>query len=76
MYLAHTMFSVLMTEVGLHFGRDRTTVAHACALVEDRRDEFVFDTLICQFEEALEHASDAISAAMPNSLSHKRHACQ
>ena len=32
-----------LTEVGRLFARDRTTVAHACALVEDRREEAPFD---------------------------------
>ncbi len=60
MYLAHTTFSVLMTEVGLHFNRDRTTVRHACATVEDRRDEFAFDTMICQLEDALKQVAETI----------------
>ncbi len=53
MYLAHTTFSVMMTEVGLHFNRDRTTVRHACSTVEDRRDDLAFDTMICQLEDLL-----------------------
>ncbi len=38
MYLAHVSFGLTLTTVGHAFGRDRTTVAHACALVEDARD--------------------------------------
>ena len=38
MYLAHVSFGMTLTTVGQAFGRDRTTVAHACALVEDARD--------------------------------------
>jgi hypothetical protein len=61
MYLAHTKFSILMTEVGLHFCRDRTTVSYACAQIEDRRDEFSFDLMICQLEALLGEALEAIS---------------
>ena len=61
MYLAHTKFSILMTEVGLHFRRDRTTVSYACAQIEDRRDDFSFDLMICQLEALLGEALAAIS---------------
>lgn len=60
MYLCHTMFGILMTEVGYHFKRDRTTVAHACALVEDKRDDLSFDVLLCQLEALLADARDAL----------------
>lgn len=43
MYVAHTALGFSMREVGLGFGRDRTTVLHACHLVEDLRDDADFD---------------------------------
>ena len=43
MYLAHVSCGMSMTAVGRLFSRDRTTVAHACAMIEDRRDDPVFD---------------------------------
>lgn len=43
MYLAHVTFGLTLTTVGRAFGRDRTTVSHACALVEDARDNPEFD---------------------------------
>ena len=43
MYLAHVGCGLTLTEVGRLFARDRTTVAHACGLVEDRREEPPFD---------------------------------
>lgn len=43
MYLAHVACGLSLTDVGLIFARDRTTVAHACAVIEDRRDDPVFD---------------------------------
>ena len=43
MYLAHVIGQVPVSEAAPHFGRDRTTLAHACARIEDRRDEARFD---------------------------------
>lgn len=46
MYTAHTALGVSMKEVGKAFGRDRSTVAHACATIEDLRDDKEFDRLL------------------------------
>ena len=43
MYLAHVALGITMRDVGGLFSRDRTTVAHACSVIEDRRDEPSFD---------------------------------
>ncbi|MDX2288572.1 MAG: helix-turn-helix domain-containing protein [Hyphomicrobiaceae bacterium] len=43
MYLAHVACGMSLTEVGRIFERDRTTVAYACGLVEDRRDDPLID---------------------------------
>jgi chromosomal replication initiation ATPase DnaA len=43
MYLAHISCGLSFTEVGALFARDRTTVAHACTVIEDRRDDPIFD---------------------------------
>jgi chromosomal replication initiation ATPase DnaA len=43
MYLAHVSCGLTLTDVGRVFARDRTTVAHACAVIEDRRDDPCFD---------------------------------
>ncbi|MCC7252348.1 helix-turn-helix domain-containing protein [Hyphomicrobium sp.] len=43
MYVAHVSCGWNLTDVGQIFARDRTTVAHACAVIEDRRDDPVFD---------------------------------
>jgi chromosomal replication initiation ATPase DnaA len=43
MYLAHVACGLSLTEAGELFSRDRTTVAHACQVVEDRREEPAFD---------------------------------
>lgn len=60
MYLSHTMFSILLTEVGLYFRRDRTTVSYACALIEDKRDDPDFDLMIAQLESLLTDARHAM----------------
>ena len=52
MYLAHVGFGLSMAEVGRAFGRDRTTVVHACHLIEDRRDDVRFDQLLDHLEQA------------------------
>ena len=39
MYLCHVVCGLSLTEVGTLFARDRTIVAHACEVVEDRRDD-------------------------------------
>jgi chromosomal replication initiation ATPase DnaA len=53
MYLAHVVFGHSLTEVGEIFGRDRTTVSYACALIEDLRDDRGFDAEICALEDRL-----------------------
>ena len=60
MYLAHTIFCVSQSEVGGRFGRDRTTVKHACARIEDRRDDPVFEARLIAMEALLEEARFAM----------------
>ncbi|MCB2051443.1 MAG: hypothetical protein KDE63_08440 [Novosphingobium sp.] len=43
MYLVHVTCGRNQSDVGEAFGRDRTTVAHACMIIEDRRDDETFD---------------------------------
>jgi chromosomal replication initiation ATPase DnaA len=43
MYLAHVAYGLSLSDVGRAFDRDRTTVAHACGVVEDRRDDVSID---------------------------------
>lgn len=53
MYLAHTAAGLPLTIVAAHFGRDRTTAAHACRLIEDRRDDSSFDAALTELENLL-----------------------
>ncbi|MCW5721270.1 MAG: chromosomal replication initiator DnaA [Devosia sp.] len=53
MYLAHVVFGASLAEIGLAFGRDRTTVSHACGLIEDLRDDPAFDAELERLESVL-----------------------
>jgi chromosomal replication initiation ATPase DnaA len=50
MYLCHVGFELSLARVAAAFGRDRSTVAHACHAIEDRRDEGQFDLWIGALE--------------------------
>lgn len=51
MYLAHTSFSMVMSEVAVGFCRERTTVMYACHLVEDRREDEEYDAVVSTLEK-------------------------
>ncbi len=53
MYLAHVAFRLSFTQVGNLFGRDRTTVAHACGVIEDLRDDEHLDRALTVLAGAL-----------------------
>ena len=53
MYLAHVGCGMSLTEPGRLFDRDRTTVAHACGIIEDRRDDPLFDRALDLLEWAV-----------------------
>lgn len=50
MYVTHVVLKLSMSEIGKSFGRDRTTVLHACHLIEDLRDDEDFDRIIIMTE--------------------------
>jgi chromosomal replication initiation ATPase DnaA len=60
MYLAHVVCGLSLTEVGALFARDRTTVSHACNLVEDRRDDPELDRRLEYLERAVASLIDAL----------------
>ena len=61
MYVAHVVLGLSMNEVGRGFGRDRTTVLHACHLIEDMREDEDFNRIVAMIERvadaALRHRS-------------------
>ncbi|WP_375165892.1 helix-turn-helix domain-containing protein [Chelativorans sp.] len=51
MYVAHVVLRLSMNDIGRGFGRDRTTVLHACHTIEDLRDDEDFDRIIHMTEQ-------------------------
>ena len=52
-YLLRTRLHMSYEEAGACFARDRTTAAHACYRIEERREDPGFDTLIDCLELAI-----------------------
>ena len=67
MYLAHVVFGLTLTDVGRAFGRDRTTAAYACELIENRRDDPVLDAAL----EALEYACGSLARCLREKTPHR-----
>jgi len=61
MYLAHVSCGLSLTETGELFGRDRTTVSHACQVVEDRREDPEFDRAL----QLLENITKILPFCLP-----------
>jgi chromosomal replication initiation ATPase DnaA len=62
-HLAHTRLGLSFTEAGAYFGRDRTTAAHACRTVEDKREDPSIDAIVDFLERAIEICPDLRSGA-------------
>lgn len=60
MYLAHVACGLSYSAIGRAFRRDRTTAAHACRLVEERRDDPAIDRQL--------HALEAVGAELARTL--------
>lgn len=56
MYVTHVSLGLSMREVGQGFGRDRTTVLHACHQIEDMRDDAEFDQIVARVERVVRAA--------------------
>ncbi|MAZ18363.1 MAG: hypothetical protein CL535_18815 [Ahrensia sp.] len=50
MYVGHVTLGLKMAEVGAGFGRDKSTVVHACHTIEDMRDDEDFDLIVARVE--------------------------
>jgi chromosomal replication initiation ATPase DnaA len=46
MYVSHVALGLSMNDIGRGFNRDRTTVLHACHLVEDLREDKDFERVV------------------------------
>ena len=54
MYLSHVALGRSLAEVGSAFQRHRTTVSHACAMIEELREDPQFDAEVSRLERAIE----------------------
>ncbi|MBU2605776.1 MAG: hypothetical protein KKC43_07790 [Alphaproteobacteria bacterium] len=52
-YLTHVALGMSLARVARAFGRDRSTVAYACHLIEDKRDDRDFDDWLEQLPMGL-----------------------
>jgi Bacterial dnaA protein helix-turn-helix len=66
-YIAHVAFELSLARVAIAFGRDRSTVAHACHVIEDRREDEAFDDWIGALEASLREAPAPQRPAMAQS---------
>lgn len=53
MYVAHTSLDLTMQDVADGFSRDRSTVMHACHMIEDLRDDDDFDRIVSRTEKTV-----------------------
>ncbi len=53
MYLLHTSLCMSFSATGRFYGRDRTTAAHACRLVEEQRETGNVDALVDCLERSI-----------------------
>jgi len=63
-YLTHVAFELSLSRTAEAFGRDRSTVAHACHRTEDRRDDPRFDACMDDLETCLRSAPEPGKAAL------------
>ena len=52
-YLMHTGLSLTLSDISVLLGRDRTTIGHACRMIEDLRDCPDFDHRLLMLEDAI-----------------------
>ncbi|MDI7775410.1 helix-turn-helix domain-containing protein [Asticcacaulis sp. EMRT-3] len=70
MYLSYVAWQWPLARVGRAFGRDRTTAGHACRLIEDLRDDALFDARLERLEACLQNAPEPkdVKLLSPNLL--------
>ena len=65
MYLAHIGFELNFETISRVFDRDRTTVSHACHIVEDGRDDIWLDCRLEALELFCRSGFEALREIMP-----------
>ncbi len=53
MYLMNVVFQIRIASIARAFGRDPSTVSHACHTIEEARDDMVLDTKLTVLEDFL-----------------------
>ncbi|BCH53686.1 hypothetical protein RvVAR031_12960 [Agrobacterium vitis] len=53
MYLCHVVLSLPQQEIARAFGYDRSTVSHACHVIEDRRENAALDQFLGVLERVV-----------------------
>jgi chromosomal replication initiation ATPase DnaA len=61
-YLHHVALGASVSACARHFGRDRATVRHACAVIENLRDNPLFDRSTARLERAVVAQRDMVMA--------------
>jgi hypothetical protein len=69
MYLTYVAWQWPLARIGLAFERDRTTVGYACRLVEDMRDDRVFDERLDRLEACLQGIIDTLDTPLELNMS-------
>lgn len=64
MYMVHCIYGVNRSRIAAIFHRDRSTVTHACRLIEDAREDRVLDDKLIKLENFLRQAPDAAPQAV------------
>ncbi len=64
-YLCHVGFEMSLARVAHAFARDRSTIAHACHVIEDRRDESDFEIWMSALEAMLHEAPRPAQRLLP-----------
>ena len=64
MYLLHVTFNINLTRTAQLFYKDRSTVSHACHVVEDSRDDPVFEQKLQRLEAFFAQAPDTKQAGL------------
>jgi hypothetical protein len=64
MYLAATGFNMTTTRTAEMFGRDRSTVSHALGVVEDSRDDAVFNRKLEKVEVFLDQCRESFGVGV------------
>jgi chromosomal replication initiation ATPase DnaA len=59
-YLQHVALGASLSSCARLFGRDRASVRHACARIEDARDDPRFDAMLARLEYALRAQADML----------------